>query len=85
MDNSLFSFWTLNQLVDANEKYKSDFTLFGDFLIDSHYCGFKYENENLSSVYSDFESGKLLKIADSVEEFFNLYLTSPIEVGFYQE
>lgn len=85
MDSNLLSFWTLEQLVVENSSHKSDVILFGDFLIFSHLYGYKYENENISSVYSDFETGKFLKISESVEEFFHLYLTNPREIGLYKE
>lgn len=85
MDNNLFSLWTLKQLITENSKYRSNFTLFGDYSIFCCLYAFKYENENISSVYSDFETGKFLKIADSVEHFLSLYLTNPIEIGLYQE
>ncbi len=68
-----------------NLKFKSDLALFGDFLIFSHLYGYKYENEEVSSVYSDFETGEYLKITESVEEFFDLYLTNPVEIGLYEE
>lgn len=85
MDSNLLSLWDLDQLVAENLSYKSDFILFGDFLIFSHLYGYKFENENISSVYSDFETGEYLKISESVEEFFYLYLTDPIEIGLYKE
>jgi hypothetical protein len=85
IDSNLLSFWTLEQLVVENSSRKSDFILFGDFLIFSHLYGYKYENKNISSVYSDFETGEFLKISESVEEFFHLYLTNPREIGLYKE
>lgn len=85
MDSNLLSFWNLNQLVAENSSLKSNLTLFGDFLIYSHLYGYKYENENVSSVYSDFETGEYIKISESVEEFFNLYLTNPMKIGLYKE
>ena len=84
-DSNLLCFWDLDYLINENLTYKSDFALFGDFLINSHFYGYKYENENISSVYSDFETSKYIKIAESVEEFLNLYLTNPIEIGLYKE
>lgn len=85
IDCNLLSFWNLNQLVVENTSLKSDLALFGDFLVYSHLYGYKYENENISSVYSNFETGEYLKISESVEEFFNLYLTDPMEIGLYKE
>jgi hypothetical protein len=84
-DSNLLCFWDLDYLVKENLTYKSNFALFGDFLINSHFYGYKYENENISSVYSDFETGEYLKITESVEEFLHLYLTEPIEIGLYKE
>lgn len=85
MDSNLLSFWNPDQLVVENSRLKSNLILFGDFLIFSHLYGYKYENEDISSVYSDFETGEYLKISESVEEFFDLYLTNPIEIGLYKE
>ena len=50
MDSNLLSFWNLDQFVGENKSLKSDLALFGDFLIYSHLYGYKYENENISSV-----------------------------------
>lgn len=85
MDSNLFSFWTLEQLVNENLEFKTEFTLFGDFLIFSHLYAYKYENENISSVYTDYGINEYTKISESVEEFFDLYLTNPLEIGLYQE
>lgn len=83
MDLNLLCFWNLDNLVTENLNHKSEFTLFGDFLINSHFYGYKYENENISSVYSDFQTSEHIKIAESVEEFLHLYLTDPWEIGLY--
>lgn len=83
MDLNLLCFWNLDNLVTENLNHKSDFTLFGDFLVNSHFYGYKYENGNISSVYSDFETGEHLKIAESVEDFLHLYLIDPWEIGLY--
>ncbi len=85
IDSNLLSFWSLEQLVAENSECKSEFTAFGDFLIYSHSYGYKYENENVSSVYSDLDGGEYIKISESVEEFFNLYLTDPMKIGLYEE
>lgn len=83
MDLNLLCFWNLDKLVTENLNHKSGFTLFGDFLINSHFYGYNYENENISSVYSDFQTSEYIKIAESVEEFLHLYLTDPWEIGLY--
>ncbi len=85
MDSNLFSFWTLEQLVNENLNFKTNFTLFGDFLVFSHLYGYKYEDENISSVYTDYGSGEYTKVSESVAEFFDLYIENPLEIGLYQE
>ena len=80
MDESLLSVWTLEMIVKENSA-SSELTCFADFLIDSHRYAFKYENVNISSVYSDYESEDFVKIADSIEQFFDLYLTNPNKIG----
>lgn len=84
MDNSLLSVWSLETVVKENSTV-SKLTYFADFLIESHRYAFKYENENTSSVYSDWETSELIKVADSVERFFDLYLTKPNEIGLFKE
>lgn len=54
-------------------------------MIYSHFYGYKFENEKISSVYSDFETGEFMKVSDSTEECFHLYITNPIEIGLYKE
>lgn len=84
MDENLLCFWNLEQLVVENSaKRHEELTFFGDFLIYSHLYGFRYENEYASSVYSDFESENYAKVADSIEEFLNIYLTEPAKIGLY--
>lgn len=84
MDESLLSIWTLEQIKKENSTV-SELTFFADFLIDTHRYAFKYENENTSSVYCDYETSEFLKIADSVEQFFDLYLANPNEIGLFRE
>ena len=84
MDNSLLSVWTLDEIAKKNT-IVSDLICFADFLIESHRYAFKYENENVSSIYSDCESPEFIKIADSLEQFFDLYLMNPNEIYLYKE
>ena len=84
MDENLLCFWSLEQLVAENSaKLHEELTMFGDFLICTYLYGYRYENEYTSSVYSDFESGNYAKVADSIEEFLNIYLTEPAKIGLY--
>ena len=78
MDNRCFSFWPLEKLVDENLTNRGTDLYFSDFLIHSHYYGFMYENENVSSVWIDYLDGKTRdKIAGSVYDFFELFLNAP--------
>ncbi len=78
MDSELYSFWTLKEIIEENLRLKSEMALFADFLIFSHCYGFKYENPMISSVYIDW-LGQFpsTKVADSVEEFFDICLRNP--------
>ena len=82
MAESFLSVWTLERIVEEN-KIDSDLTCFADFMISAHYYAFNYENESVSSVYSNFETSKFIKIADSIEQFFELCLTNPEKVDLY--
>lgn len=82
MDESLLSMWSLVEIEKENSNV-SELTFFADYLIDSHRYAFKYENENVSSVYSDGESAEYIKIADSLESFFDLYLINPSAIYLY--
>jgi hypothetical protein len=72
-------------MIVKENSASSELTCFADFLIESHRYAFKYENENTSSVYSNCESEDFVKIADSIEQFFDLYLTNPNKIGLFEE
>ncbi|MBC7795488.1 MAG: hypothetical protein H7Z37_01285 [Pyrinomonadaceae bacterium] len=86
-DDKLFTLWSLNKIVLENTAFKGESVLdvaFGDYFIESHLYYFRYENENTSSVYTDgSKDGKIIKIADSVSEFFYIYLTDSKEIGLF--
>lgn len=84
MSTRLLSVWTLETIIKENLA-SSELTYFADFLIESHRYAFKYENVHTSSVYSDWETGEFAKVTDSVEQFFELYLTNPNKIGLYKE
>jgi len=74
----LWSLWPLKQIVAENSKYKRPYILFADFLINSHLYCLKYESEKTSAVLVDFFDGEEPKrVADSLVEFFELYLRDP--------
>jgi hypothetical protein len=76
MDAICFTFWTVEKILSEN-KPNSELTFFADFLIYSHLYGFKFENENISSIHIYWEKNQIEKIADSFNEFFENYLTKP--------
>ena len=76
MDAICFTFWTVKKILSEN-KPNSELTFFADFLIYSHLYGFKFENENTSSIHIYWGENQIEKIADSFDEFFENYLTNP--------
>jgi hypothetical protein len=84
MGESLLSVWTLEEIKKKNLT-ASELTCFADFLIESHCYAFKYENTNISSIYSNCETSDFVKIADSVEQFFDLYLTNSNKIGLFED
>lgn len=82
-DSKCFTLWSLNRIIKESAVYKSCGVAFGDFLIESHAYYFKYENDFVSSVYTDFYQAIPTKIADSVNDFFELYLNNSEELGLF--
>jgi hypothetical protein len=76
IDAICFTFWTVEKIL-AENKPNSQLTFFADFLIYSHLYGFKFENENISSIHIYWGENQIEKIADSFSEFFENYLTKP--------
>jgi len=82
MDDLCFSLWPLDRVVAENQKPAVGGVLFADFLIDSHVYLFRSEGADVSSVYVEYGDGKGPQlVADSVSEFFRLYLRCPEQVG----
>lgn len=75
-DAICFSFWTIDKIVEEN-KSNSGLTFFADFLINSHLYGFKFKDEDVSSIHIYYGENDIEKIADSFDEFFENYLTKP--------
>jgi hypothetical protein len=76
MDSVCFSFWTVERILTEN-KPNSELTFFADFLINSHWFGFKFENESVSSIHIYWQENQIEKIADSFDEFLATYTTNP--------
>jgi len=72
-DSHMWSLWSLERVVSETTRYDRPYILFGDFLIDSHFYCFKYENEDRSSVAVDYLNGEVPELlAESVQEFFEI-------------
>ena len=84
MDSKCFSFWSIDKMIRERTAYNCSGVAFGDFLIESHAYYFNYEDANISSIYTDWsEGGELIKIADSVNDFFKIYLSNSEELGLF--
>ncbi len=66
---------------DRYKDHKPTSTFFADWSLNAHFHCFRYENANFSSVYVDAPgNSKSVRVADSVPNFFELYLTNPRSV-----
>jgi hypothetical protein len=83
MDSICFSFWTIERILTEN-KPNSELTFFADFLINSHLYGFKFENQNTSSIHIYHGENDTKKIASSFDEFFENYLTKPENYSLFE-
>lgn len=76
MDSTCFSFWTFERIL-AENKPNSELIFFADFLINSHWYGFKFENEKASSIHIFWEENQIEKIANSFDDFFENLIINP--------
>ena len=85
MDGHCWSLWSLGRLIEENNTVYSTHPdiYFADFLINSHEYCFRFESDTRSSVYVDFGSHNLEKLADSVEEFFHIYMRNPESLAMF--
>ena len=83
-EDHVWSLWPLEQVVSESSSYGRPHLPFADFLIHSHLYCFRYEDEGRSSVYMDYSSDEdPERLAGSVSEFFELYLTNPGKLGMF--
>jgi len=67
---------------EVNAVYGRPQIAFSDGLVDSFYFCFQYENELVSSIWIDqFDDTVPVRVADSLAEFFDLYLHEPGRIG----
>jgi hypothetical protein len=75
MDLRLLSLWSLDRVRKESDAGQAAADIaFADFLIESFWYDFHFEDSARSSVYGGYERRKL---AESVEEFFALCLDDP--------
>ena len=77
-DSELLTFWTVEKILREND-FNAENVYFADFLIDSHWYYFKYKDAETSAIYVDYldsNGTSQYKIADSFDEFFELYLNN---------
>ncbi len=74
MDSECLTFWTVERILREND-FNAEDIYFADFLIDSHHYYFKYKNAESSTIYASYGETGRFRIADSFDEFFELYLT----------
>lgn len=79
MDSECLTFWTVKKIRHEN-KANSEHVYFADFLIDSHQYAFKYKNADVSSIHVHYSENERYKIADSFDDFFELYLENPAKL-----
>lgn len=84
-DTRFWSLWPLDRLVMETLRYDRPYILFADFLIDSYFYCFRYENDNRSSVCIDYLNGEEPeRLADSVNDFFEVYLSNAELLGMWK-
>jgi len=75
-EGTCFSFWSVEKIL-AEDNSKAELTFFADFLIYFHLYGFKFENDKTSSIHIYWGEKQIEKIANSFEDFFEIFLTVP--------
>ena len=72
-DSHMLSLWSLERVILETSRHNKPYILFADFLINSHFYCFKYENEERSSVGVDYLNGEEPEwLAESVDGFFEI-------------
>ena len=79
MDSECLTFWEIQKILKENKR-KSEYVYFADFLINSHFYAFKFEDANNSSVFASYSENDNRRVADSFDEFFEIYLKNPAKL-----
>ena len=83
MDGEYWRHWPLSEILSENTSSSPYGILFADYLISSWCYRLKATSNDSSRVYIDFFDGNApTLVADSLREFFNLYVQDPDSVLF---
>ena len=77
MDDLGFSLWPIWRVEMQNTGSVHNDLAFADVLLDACWCYFRFETEFHSSVYGGYDCRRL---ANSIDEFFRLYLADPVKL-----
>lgn len=84
-DSHAWTLWPLDRVVSENSHYNRPYILFADFLINSHCYCFTYEDDERSSVCIEYFNGEEPeRVANSVNEFFETYLSNPRKLDMFE-
>ena len=84
-DSHMMSLWSLERAISETSRQSRAYILFADFLIDSHFYCFRYENEERSSVGVDYLNGEEPELlAESVEEFFEILNNDAVRLKMFE-
>jgi hypothetical protein len=84
-DSHMWSLWSLDRVISETSHYARPHILFADFLIDSHFYCFQYENEKRSAVAVDYFNGEEPELlAGSVEEFFEILNNDAVRLRMFE-
>jgi hypothetical protein len=75
LDSECLTFWTVEKILREND-FNAEDVYFADFLLYSHEYYFKFKDVKSSVIYVRFSETDRVQIADSFDEFFELYLTN---------
>lgn len=81
MDNEYWKMWSLQEIVEANQVQSAAGVLFSDYCMDCYQYRLKPIDQYVSEVWVEgFDYGPPVRIARSLTEFFDAYLSLPNSV-----
>jgi hypothetical protein len=77
MNNEHLRIWSLKEVEDSNLEPCDKGILFADYCLDCYQYRLKFANQEISEVWFDDFSDPPIRIANSLQEFFERYLVNP--------